>query len=479
MITGHRLRFYPTPAQISILLQWIGCQRFIYNAKVSEDRYFRRFARQSLSHAGQFAPVDQKYAQFKTELTPWLSDVPSVILRNGAALWMNAYSRFFKKLAGRPTFQRKSGVQSVWITSELLSFSEVKDESGEVISHHIDLGTKRFPVGRLSFVSQKPFKTPASLHIKVDAGRWFISFCSEDGQAEPSEEDTLNWLMQFKERELLGQTLGIDRGVSIPLAMSDFSRVELLTVHQQRIRQQERYKARWQRKQSRRTEGSKNWRKAVRRVARAQVYAREVRRDVAHQCTHQMASDERYKLYVFEALKVQNMTRAPKAKQDDQGRWMRNGAKAKAGLNTSILRSMWGQSMLYLKYKTRRAGKLCIEVPAHYSSQECAACGHVHSDNRISQSEFVCQRCGHADNADHNAAKVIAQRGVRLVLSGALLQRKKKKTCAIKRKKVGAECSEPNPEMGSTPDEITVSQACGNTDLHRSLTQETPAIAPA
>ncbi|MDA8193739.1 MAG: zinc ribbon domain-containing protein, partial [Thermaerobacter sp.] len=39
-------------------------------------------------------------------------------------------------------------------------------------------------------------------------------------------------------------------------------------------------------------------------------------------------------------------------------------------------------------------------------------------DNRRSQAEFVCQRCGHTDNADHNAAVVIAKRGIKKLLSG-------------------------------------------------------------
>ncbi|WP_439673232.1 helix-turn-helix domain-containing protein [Cupriavidus necator] len=34
MQTGYRFRCYPTPAQQATLLRWIGCQRFIYNAKV-------------------------------------------------------------------------------------------------------------------------------------------------------------------------------------------------------------------------------------------------------------------------------------------------------------------------------------------------------------------------------------------------------------------------------------------------------------
>ena len=78
MQIGNRFRCYPTPEQAKTLLRWIGCQRYVYNAKVGEDQYFRRFARKSLTHTGEFAPINQQYSHFKTELTPWLSEVPSI-----------------------------------------------------------------------------------------------------------------------------------------------------------------------------------------------------------------------------------------------------------------------------------------------------------------------------------------------------------------------------------------------------------------
>ncbi|MDA8111200.1 MAG: zinc ribbon domain-containing protein, partial [Nitrospiraceae bacterium] len=54
-----------------------------------------------------------------------------------------------------------------------------------------------------------------------------------------------------------------------------------------------------------------------------------------------------------------------------------------------------------------------LKVSPHFSSQECARCGHIHPDNRPSQAVFVCQRCGLTDNADHNASRVMAKRGIR------------------------------------------------------------------
>ncbi|WP_368736463.1 zinc ribbon domain-containing protein [Endozoicomonas sp. ONNA1] len=38
------------------------------------------------------------------------------------------------------------------------------------------------------------------------------------------------------------------------------------------------------------------------------------------------------------------------------------------------------------------------------------ACGHVHKDNRKSQSGFTCVACGHAGNNDTHAARnILAQ----------------------------------------------------------------------
>lgn len=475
MQIGNRFRCYPTEAQAQVLLQWIGCQRYIYNAKVGEDRYFRRFARKSLAHTGQFAPIDQQYSHFKTEQTPWLSEVPSIVLRNGTTLWKQAYSRYFKKLGARPTIHKKHGKQAVWLTSELFDFKPIIQKStGEITGHQLHVGSKKYPVGVLAFKAHKDYKVPASLHISVQAGQWHVSFNYDDGVPEPSEQETADWLMQFTAQELGAMTVGLDRGVALPLAASDGQRFEFSDIQKKRLSSQELHKKRWQRRQARRTKGSNNWLKAKRKVARYQRYGANLRRDVAHKTSHTLASDDRYKLFVFEALSVNNMTKRAKARQDEQGRWQRNGGRAKSGLNKAILSSAWGQTKLFLQYKTRRVGKLAIEVPAFYSSQECGKCGHTHKDNRKSQSEFVCQSCGHTDHADHNAGKVIAARGVQQLLAGKCVK-KEKKTCRITRTKVGAEGSKPDVEIRPTLGEIKISRLGGNTPALWSLTQETPA----
>lgn len=99
--SGIKFRCYPTEGQKLALSRWMGCQRVINNAKVAEDRYFRTVSGKALSLAGINPPIDQKYSQFKNrELTPYLYEVPSQILRNGATRFKIASSRFFSGLAG-------------------------------------------------------------------------------------------------------------------------------------------------------------------------------------------------------------------------------------------------------------------------------------------------------------------------------------------------------------------------------------------
>ena len=148
--------------------------------------------------------------------------------------------------------------------------------------------------------------------------------------------------------------------------------------------------------------------------------------------------------------------------------------RQKAGLNRSILGVAWGQVKIYTQYKARRAGKFCIEVSSHYSSQECAACGHTHRDNRPTQTAFICQRCAHTDNADINAAKVLALRGVCLLRTDGYAVKKKKRV-TIRKNKVGAVCSEPAVAASSTLAETLVSRQDGSIPVHKSLSRETPA----
>ena len=119
-------------------------------------------------------------------------------------------------------------------------------------------------------------------------------------------------------------------------------------------------------------------------------------------------------LVVMEDLDVQAMTRRPKPKPDPDkpGQYLHNGAKAKAGLNRSILSNDWSRLMKRLKDKMDANGGRLVLEPAAYTSQACHKCGHVASENRESQAVFHCVRCGYKANADVNAAMNILSRAL-------------------------------------------------------------------
>ncbi len=472
---GYRFRCYPTDDQARTLRQWIGCQRFIYNAKVGEDRYFRRFAKSALALTGTPIPIDQTYAPFKTDLTPFLADVPAVVLRNGAVRWKQAYRRYFAGLGGRPTIKTRHGRQAVWITRELFQFEPIGHAPG---TYRLHIGTRKFPVGELAFTAHRAFAPPASLHLSLEAGRWHVSFSNETATETLSATAIAARLRPLPLAPLEAATLGLDRGVATPVMTSDGQRIVASPVQQQRLAQQERRRKRWQRTCARRGKGGQNRAKVRAQVARTYRYATEVRRDLAHKAARILVDEPRHQVYALEALRVPAMTRRPTPKPDPErpGHYLPNRAKAKSGLNRSILASGWGQFKTILHDKAARAGKLVVEVPAAYSSQECARCGHIHPDNRPRQARFVCQACGHHAHADHNAAQVIAARGARWVADGHVVE-KPKKRCALKRTTVGPGEAEPAGLIPRTPVENALRRGRGNTSARRSMKQETPATS--
>jgi transposase len=87
-----------------------------------------------------------------------------------------------------------------------------------------------------------------------------------------------------------------------------------------------------------------------------------------------------------------------------------NGAAAKAGVNRKIYANCWGLIVQRLEHKTSASETVLVKVPAAYSSLECRQCGHTSTENRKSQAEFECVKCGHKDHADIQAAATILAR---------------------------------------------------------------------
>lgn len=62
-----------------------------------------------------------------------------------------------------------------------------------------------------------------------------------------------------------------------------------------------------------------------------------------------------------------------------------------------------------IKY-CKKKGIEINKVNPMYTSQQCSKCNYTSKENRKTQSEFNCIKCGHKDNADHNASENIKNR---------------------------------------------------------------------
>ena len=418
MQLGFRTRCYPQPEMADTLARWIGCQRVAGNAKDAEVNYLLWLRKRAIlspswtdsDPQGEGFPLDQSFAQFKDpELTPWLSEVPSQILRNGVVRYKRGWTNHWKNPGHfrRPRSKKKWEGNSVWLTRELFRF---------VGPNRVELGTVAHPIGVLAFVQHRDVPEPNSLVLtRTRYGHWFLSYSSDalEGPELLPDEERLKALAQ--DPDLDAKVQGIDRGIVVPAATSGGGLYQLDDAAKERLKRLEKQRKHYQRAVARKPKGSRRREKAQAKASHRCADSAAIREDFLRQTSFRIAQDAP-EVTALEDLNLKGMTKRAKAKRDEAtGQWLRNGGAQKTGLNKALANAGLGKFKVYLEQALRKLGKLLILVPAHHSSQECSACGHTEEANRPDQATFLCQRCGFADNADLNAAKIIRKRGLALI----------------------------------------------------------------
>ena len=97
------------------------------------------------------------------------------------------------------------------------------------------------------------------------------------------------------------------------------------------------------------------------------------------------------------------------------GQFLPNGARAKSGLNRSISDAGWGQFVSILARQSGRRWAHCgLRSTPGTPPTAARTVGTQHAENRVTQAEFACQRCGHSAPADEHAARNILRAGLAL-----------------------------------------------------------------
>jgi putative transposase len=450
--SGVRFRAYPSVAMAQALSRWIGCQRFVYNGKVGEDQLFqaqRRMDLRDYPFSPSPTPLDNTYRQFKNAvLSPWLSEVPSPVLRQAACRWRAAKQRQLAGLAKAPRKRNPGNFTSVLLDADMFCFKPVVHPQTGVVQWALHLGGEgKYALGVLPFKAHRPFGLPKMLSVSRKGDQWFVSFsyAHESKAVLRTPQELAYEANRLSDAALSEATVAFDRNVKDNALYGSNGQLFMLEdIVLQRMARRQARTQRYQRRYARCQRGSHNQARARDKVAKSQQYKANALRDFSHQTSHAIVDDRTTKVIGFEALKLANMVRAPKAKRDpSSGAWQRNGARAKAGLNRLLLSRALGSIVRHVRYKAARQNKLVVEVAPHYSSQACSRCGHTHPDNRRDQ-RFVCQECHFTAHADANASLVLKKRTIAKVRSGALeAPVKAPKRIAVRRKVAveGAGCS--------------------------------------
>ncbi|MEV4379294.1 transposase [Streptosporangium sp. NPDC049644] len=200
-----------------------------------------------------------------------------------------------------------------------------------------------------------------------------------------------------------GPQVGIDRGITVALALSDGTTREhrdwLTGGEKEHLRRVEKKSARQRRARTPGQPTSKRLRRTYDQIARLRAKAKRRAVDWQHQTTTELASA--FGVIKVEKLLIANMLKSAKGTIEHPG----VNVAQKSGLNRKIAGEAWGHTVTLLEYKTRDRGGQVVKVPAPYTSQTCHRCGHREAANRDGTT-FACRNpdCGWIGHADTNAA---------------------------------------------------------------------------
>jgi putative transposase len=357
--------------------QRCGEARFVWNLALEQLDQWRPGRAPSPNSAERF----RQLAEARRET--WLGEGSSIVQQQALRDFDRALANWWGGSHRRPT-RRKRGrsdgfcVRDVNVRTLNAKWSEVAVPK----------------CGHVRFRLSRPLLADGGMaRVTLESGRWHVSFAAPQAPVR---------------RKPTGTAVGVDLGVATTVACSDGV---FLRAPRRGVRAERRLR-RLQQRLSRQHKGSN--RRARTKEAIAELHQRQ--RDRLRNWTETQTTKlvRKHDVIAVEALEVRNMVRRPAPKPDDEGGHEHNGASAKAGLNRAIHRQGWGQLRLRLEQKAEVSGVSVPKPAAHYSSQECRACGVVASESRESQARFRCVSCGHVAHADRNAAENILARGLAL-----------------------------------------------------------------
>ena len=367
---GFYFRIYPTSDQELLLRRTIGCVRLIYNKALAERRVAWINSKKSIGYKAQSRTLT---AWKKQPDLAFLNDVSSVPLQQVLRHLRTAYTNFFEKRAGYPSFKRKgSGGSAEFTRSAFRWDAEFQTLTLARMDKPLDIRWSR-PL--------PPGVEPSTITVSLDAaGRWHVSLLCEDASLQPLPA--------------LESAIGIDVGITTLVTTSTGEKIanprhdERLTARKKRLSRQ------FARKQK----GSKNRNKARLKLARCDARTADRWRDDLHKLSTRLVRENQ--VIAVEDLSIQNMV-------------------SNRSLSRAISFARWGELFRQLEYKSAWYGRAFLKIDRfHPSSKKCSCCGHVLDRLPLGVRHWTCPACKAEHDRDVNAARNILAAGLAVSACG-------------------------------------------------------------
>jgi putative transposase len=383
MLKSYKYRLYPNKAQTEKLQWTLDRCRELYNAALQERREAWKYARKSVTYNQQSAQLPE-IKQIREEY----QDIYAQVLQNVLQRVKKAYDVFFARClttltSGHPRFKGRNQYDS--FTYPQIHKDEKRSNGPQVEGDRIRLPK----VGNVKAKFHRPLGgTPKTCTIKREGEQWYVVFACE---------------IETHPLPVSYEDVGIDLGVGKLATLSTGDTIE----NPRYYRKSEKKLAKLHQSLDRKKRGSNRRKRAKQAVAKAYRKVANQRHDFLHKESHKLVN--RYQVIVFEDLETANLVKHPKSKQDENGKYLPNGASQKAGLNKSILDAGWYEFVQYTSYKAANAGRSVLFVNPRYTSQTCSGCGTI-KKKELSERWHSCE-CGTELDRDHNAAINILRAG--------------------------------------------------------------------
>lgn len=400
---AYKYRLYPTKSTEQRLIWTLDRCRELYNAALTERRdaynfhvrqhpnYYDVETRKRLAQELAVNLYQQKrdLTEVKHELREEYQEVASHVLQDVLLRLEKAFQAFFRRVRegqtpGYPRFKSRDRYDS---------FTYPDGAGWKFDGKYLHLSKIGRAKVKLHREIQGKIKT---VTIKREVNHWYVTFTCEVGTSEPlpvSYED-----------------VGIDLGVTHLATLSNGEMIE----HPRFLRRGQALLKRRQQACSRKKLRSHRRKKAGRLVGKAHRKIANQRKDFHHKASRMLVN--RYQVIVFEDIQIANLVKRPKPKQDENGKYVPNGASAKGGLNKSIQDAGWGAFVSMCSSKAEYAGRTLLKVSPRFTSQICSQCGQVRK-KELSERWHSCD-CGAELDRDVNAAINILARGYQHLAGG-------------------------------------------------------------